>query len=210
MRYIKAWVSIAVGLVMAAAVNPRIATGEAIDDSPRGAIQAADNCITPTHRLPAPLVGRWREYTAREDGEVLEGELQSEIVAGGCAFVQRFVSVGGEFTFRSLGNVDTASGRWRERFVLSNGRTAEYEWTVDSDDILLVRLDAPDDALFRLRLTKIGEDSYEVWEERSGDGGDSWVRGEVTVARRVGPTPPIGPPANSSKRDPRAPFLPSR
>jgi hypothetical protein len=150
--------------------------------------QESTECTGGVFQLPAPMVGRWQELTVTPDGEVLAGELTSSFEAGGCAFTQRFRSADGSLTFRSLAFVDRASGRWRERYVLSNGRTAAYEWVPDGDDIFHVRVEPPSVSggeSYRLRISKIRAGSYEVLEERSTDGGATWTAGERTVTRRL-------------------------
>lgn len=149
------------------------------------AAQSSGPCAGEVFHLPARLAGTWQEFTVTPDGERLEGELQSMFEAGGCAFAQQFRSRDGSFTFRSLGYVDGESGRWREHFVLSNGRTAVYEWVADGPDIVLNRLQPAGPDLFRLRVTQIRTNSYEVIEERSRDGGATWARGERTITRRI-------------------------
>jgi hypothetical protein len=142
-------------------------------------------CLSEVHDLARPLVGTWHEFTIKPDGEVFEGELRSSLEAGGCAFVQSFVSADGAFTFRSLGHVDADRGAWVEQFVLSNGRTAVYEWARDGSDILLNRRQ-PEPDRFRLRITELEQDSYFVIEERLVAGASEWTPGERTMTRRVG------------------------
>jgi uncharacterized protein len=141
-------------------------------------------CSSELHRLPAPLVGSWHEFTVTPEGLVFEGELRSSLEAGGCAFSQTFVSADSTFTFRSLGYVSEVEERWIEHFVLSNGRTATYLWEPDGTDILLVRTE-PDQGRFRLRVTEIQADSYRVIEERRAAGSPEWLPGERTLTRRV-------------------------
>lgn len=142
-------------------------------------------CRSAAHRTAAPLVGVWREYTVTDSAEVYEGELTSTLDAGGCAFVQTFVSADGTFTFRSLGFVDPTTGGWRERFVLSNGATAEYHWKRDGSDLLLERA-APGGTVYRLRVTDLTLESYVVIEERLDGETGRWRQGQRTVTRRTG------------------------
>jgi hypothetical protein len=128
-------------------------------------------------------VGIWHEFTVEPTGLVFEGELRSSVEAGGCAFVQAFVSSDSTFTFRSLGYFNDASNTWIEHFVLSNGRTATYQWERDGADILLNR--AEDAGQFRLRVTEIQADSYVVVEERRAADSAEWRQGERTLTRRV-------------------------
>jgi hypothetical protein len=150
--------------------------------------QEPTDCAAQVFRLPERMAGVWQELTVTPDGEVLAGELSSSFEAGGCAFSQRFRSADGALTFRSLAFVDRTSGRWRERYVLSNGRTAVYEWVPDGDDILQLRVEpppVPGGETYRLRISKIGTGSYEVLEEHSSDGGVTWTPGERTITRRL-------------------------
>jgi hypothetical protein len=142
-------------------------------------------CVSEAHDLARPLVGTWHEFTITAGGEVFEGELHSTLEAGGCAFVQSFVSADGTFTFRSLGYVDPDRRAWVEQFVLSNGRTAVYEWARDGADILLNRLSSEPDH-YRLRVTDLKEDSYVVIEERRTAAAPEWTQGERTITRRAG------------------------
>lgn len=141
-------------------------------------------CVSEVHDLATPLVGTWHEFTIRPTGEVFEGELRSALEADGCAFVQSFVSADGALTFRSLGYVDADRNAWVEQFVLSNGRTAVYEWARDGSDILLNRVSSEPDR-FRLRITELEQDSYLVIEERLSAGASEWTPGERTMTRRV-------------------------
>lgn len=139
-------------------------------------------CGGAPYSLAAPLVGVWEEYSVEGDVETLGGQLASEFVAGGCAFEQRFVSADDQFSFQSFGYVDPEDGLWRERFVLSDGRTAEYRWRPNGADILLEREDNPG---YRLRITGITEREYRVYEETSADTSANWQTVSVTVTRRI-------------------------
>jgi hypothetical protein len=81
--------------------------------------------------------------------------------------------------------VDPDRRAWVEQFVLSNGRTAVYEWARDGADILLNRLSSEPDH-YRLRVTDLKEDSYVVIEERRTATAPEWTQGERTITRRVG------------------------
>jgi hypothetical protein len=130
------------------------------------------------------LVGTWHEFTVTPAGLVFEGELRSSLEMGGCAFIQAFVSADSTFTFRSLGYFNDELNTWIEHFVLSNGRTATYQWERVGADILLNRTQ-PDAGRFRLRVTEIQADSYVVVEERRAADWDEWRQGERTMTRRV-------------------------
>ena len=139
-------------------------------------------CGGPAYSLAVPLAGVWEEYSVDGDEETLGGQLTSEFAAGGCAFQQRFESADEQFSFQSFGYVDSEDGRWRERFVLSDGRTAEYRWRPDGEDILLEREDNPG---YRLRITGISEREYRVHEETLGDGAGDWQTVSLTITRRI-------------------------
>lgn len=141
-------------------------------------------CRSGAHQLPTPLVGTWHEFTVAPTGLVFEGELRSSLEAGGCAFIQTFISSDSTFMFRSLGYFSEELGTWIEHFVLSDGRTATYQWERDGADILLNRTE-PDTGPFRLRVTQIEADSYVVIEERRTGDSAEWRQGERTLTRRV-------------------------
>ena len=143
------------------------------------------SCQTAIHQIAAPLIGTWHEFSDLNTGEKYEGELKSYFAAGGCAYVQEFSNPDQSFTFRSLGFVDPKLKQWREQFVLSHGRVATYLWQVEGKDILLNRMADSKTKLYRLRLTNIQKDTYEVFEERSTDGGKTWQQGLRTITRRV-------------------------
>jgi hypothetical protein len=159
-------------------------------------VEAQDGpCRSAVHDVARPLVGTWHEFTITPDGEVFEGELRSALEAGGCAFVQSFISADGAFTFQSLGHVDSDRGAWVEQFVLGDGRTAVYDWAREGSDILLNRRQSGPDR-YRLRITDLGRNSYLVIEERQIAGASEWTSGERTMTRRVdapGASPPPAP-----------------
>lgn len=146
------------------------------------AAAAPGPCGGPAYRLAEQLVGVWEEYSVDGTTETLGGRLTSEFAVGGCAFQQRFESADEQFSFQSFGYVDPEDGLWRERFVLSDGRTAEYRWRAVGADILLEREANPG---YRLRITDIAEQEYRVYEEESADAGVSWQTVSVTITRRV-------------------------
>lgn len=148
------------------------------------ALAQGATCSSGAHELPTPLVGTWHEFTVAPTGLVFEGELRSSLEAGGCAFVQSFVSSDSSFTFRSLGYFNDELGTWIEHFVLSNGRTATYQWERDGPDLLLNRT-APNPGRYRLRVAEIQADSYVVIEESRDADSSEWRQGERTLTRRV-------------------------
>ncbi len=180
-------------------MRPRVSAGLllllAIVHMPTDALAQGAACRSGAHELPTPLLGTWHEFTVAPTGLVFEGELTSSLEAGGCAFIQAFVSSDGTFTFRSLAYLNDV-GTWIEHFVLSNGKTATYQWERDGPDILLNRTE-PDAGRFRLRVTEIQADSYVVLEERRVDDSAEWCQGERTLTRRVSegvrPNPSLEP-----------------
>lgn len=146
------------------------------------AAAAPGPCAGPAYRLAAQLVGVWEEFSVAGAEETLGGRLTSEFAAGGCAFQQRFESADEQLSFQSFAYVDPEEGAWRERFVLSDGRTAEYRWRAVGEDILLEREANPG---YRLRITDITQRQYWVYEEESADAGTSWETVSLTVTRRV-------------------------
>lgn len=151
---------------------------------PTNALAQGATCSSGAHQVPTPLVGIWHEFTMAPTGLVFEGELRSSLEVGGCAFIQAFVSADSTFTFRSLGYFNDELNTWIEHFVLSNGKTATYQWARDGADILLNRAE-PDAGRFRLRVTEIQADSYVVVEERRAADSAEWRQGERTLTRRV-------------------------
>lgn len=169
-------------------MRPRVWAGLLLGTVTLSSATAAEaqgtTCRSDAHRLPTPLVGTWHEFTMAPAGLVFEGELKSSLEAGGCAFIQTFVSSDSTFTFRSLGYVDPEQNTWIEHFVLSDGRTATYQWEPDGADILLNRTE-PVAGFFRLRVTDIQANSYVVIEERRTTDSAQWRQGERTLTRRV-------------------------
>jgi hypothetical protein len=144
--------------------------------------------VRPTDRLrrvAERFAGTWQEFTVTDDGERLEGTLTSAFEADGCAFVQRFSSPDGSFTFISLAHVDDEAERWRETYVFSDGRSARYEWDELADETVIRRLGGDPANLRRLRVRHVDDDLYEVTEERSTDDGRTWEFVELTRTRRV-------------------------
>lgn len=151
---------------------------------PTNALAQSATCSSAAHQLPTPLEGIWHEFTVTPTGLRFEGELRSSLELGGCAFIQAFVGSDSTFMFRSLGYFNDELNMWIEHFVLSNGKTATYQWERDGADILLNRAE-PDAGRFRLRVTEIQADSYVVVEERRAAESAEWRQGERTLARRV-------------------------
>lgn len=133
-----------------------------------------------------PFEGTWGEYSVEDDMETFDGWLTSEVRANGCAFVQRFARPDGSFSFAAMAYFDSSSGTWIDRYVLSDGRTAEYQWVRVRDEVLLRRRDPVEAVHYRLRLRPVSEDEYHVLEERTDNGGSSWAFVERTVVRRIG------------------------
>lgn len=155
-----------------------------------GASAQATACTGPAYELARRFTGAWQEFAVTERGEELGGRLDSTLEAGGCAITQVFTVADGEFSFRSLGYVEPASGQWIETYVLSNGRVASYRWRVDGEDVVIDRIAGGDPAVQRrLRVTFDGPDLYRVTEETAPAGSDLWSPGLVTMTRRIAAAP---------------------
>jgi hypothetical protein len=144
--------------------------------------------MQPTDRLrrvAERFAGTWQEFTVTETGERLEGTLTSAFEADGCAFVQRFTSPDGGFTFISLAHVDDDAERWHETYVFNDGRSARYEWDDEADEPVIRRLGGEPADLRRLRIHHVDDDLHEVSEERSTNGGTTWEFVELTRTRRL-------------------------
>lgn len=85
----------------------------------------------------------------------------------------------------SLATVDAESGQWHETLLFSTGRTTEYRWSADGEDVVFDRIGDDPDERKRLRATEIGADSFVVLDERSADGGQTWVTVGRTPTRRL-------------------------
>lgn len=142
-------------------------------------------CAGAAYRLAERFVGTWQEYTVTDDGEVLVGTLTTSFELDGCVITQRFSSVDGGFAFMSFGYVEQDRGQWYETYVFNDGRAASYRWREEGLDIVTDRVGGNPDDLRRLRIRFVSADVYEVREERSSDGGESWHEVELTVTRRV-------------------------
>ena len=143
--------------------------------------RTASGCTGTVYELAKPFVGTWQEFTVKGEDEPLAGTLSSSFGVDGCVFTQRFASPDGGFSFMSFAYVEPKTQQWRETFVLNSGRVAHYRWRGEGDDVVFDRLGS--DPPFRLRVMNLKRDSYDVVEERSADGGETWSRGERT--RRV-------------------------
>jgi hypothetical protein len=145
----------------------------------------AGGCEGRTHAALQPFVGTWQEFTVREGGEELVGTLDFAYILDGCAIRQTLSAAESDFRFETLGHVDPETERWRETYVVNDGRFASYEWIAAAGEWIQVPV-APDRRREkRLRITQIQRDSYLVIEERSSDGGATWAAVEHTRTRRV-------------------------
>lgn len=144
-------------------------------------------CATPSHQLIQPFLGTWEEFTLDENGnEQFIGTLEVKLGAGGCSLVQRFATPDSTFSYSTMGYVDNGSGYWMERYVFSTGTSAEYQWIVDKGDLVqrLISGDRKIDYLHQLRLTDVTKSGYVVLQERSEDGGRTWIQNETTIVKR--------------------------
>lgn len=138
-----------------------------------------------TRALVLPFVGTWHEFTVKDEGEVLEGTLVSEMVNDGTVFRQHFASSDGSFTFVSFGYVDAEADRWFDTYIFNNGRVAKYWWIEEGGQLFCERIDADGIRRRRLRLFDVSFDLYKSAEEYSDDDGITWTRRSLTHTRRV-------------------------
>ncbi|MGI9546712.1 MAG: hypothetical protein ACR2MM_05720 [Flavobacteriaceae bacterium] len=143
-------------------------------------------CQGGIYELVDPFMGNWKEYTVTVDGEVFIGDLRSSKSPDGCTIAQRFVSADGSFSYQSFGYVEASSGLWKEVYVFSNGNNSEYQWLKEGEDVLMRRTGGTRQLKYmhQLRLTNIGEKSYDVIEEHSYDKGQTWEDIELTRIRK--------------------------
>jgi len=141
-------------------------------------------CSGRMYDLAKLFVGSWKEYTVSDEGEILGGSLQSGLELDGCVFSQRFTSADGSFSFMSFGYVEPDTGQWYETYVFNNGRAASYRWREEGADIITDRVGGNPKDLRRLRITFVSKDVYNVKEERSLDGGNTWELVELSRTRR--------------------------
>lgn len=144
-------------------------------------------CTSATHNLIKPLLGTWEEYELDENSkETFAGVLQVQLVAGGCAIAQRFVSPDSTFFYTTQGHVNPGSGFWEEKYVFSNGATADYQWIIDKGDIVQRRVGGSKqiDYIHQLRFTELNKSGYLVVVEQSVDGGRTWITKERTRVKR--------------------------
>lgn len=145
----------------------------------------AEGCAGPLYEAARRLVGTWTEHTVTGEGEVFVGTLNVRLELDDCAFSQRFTTPDGAALFTSLGHVD-GRAEWLETFVFRTGRVARYRWSPVGGEILMYEVTAGDDQRSRrLRLTDLEQDSFNVIEERSDDGGVTWESIEITRTRRL-------------------------
>ncbi|WP_420318098.1 hypothetical protein [Ekhidna sp.] len=146
-------------------------------------------CNSVSHRLIQPFLGIWEEYEIETNGEqTFIGTLSVSLGANGCSLLQRFTSPDSTFSYTTMGFVNTGSGIWEETYIFSNGHVANYQWIIDSGDIIQRRVGGSRkiDYLHQLRFTEVTKSDYVVIQERSDDGGRTWKRTERTYIKRIG------------------------
>lgn len=144
-------------------------------------------CTSASHKLITPLLGTWEEYELDDKNkETFIGVLRVQLVAGGCAVAQRFMSPDSTFSYTTQGHVNPGSGFWEEKYVFSNGATADYQWIVDKGDIVQRRVGGSKqlDYLHQLRFTELNKSGYLVVVEQSVDGGRTWITKERTRVKK--------------------------
>lgn len=141
-------------------------------------------CSGPLYDLAKRFVGTWKEYTVTPEGEILVGTLQVDWEPDGCVILQRFHAAEGQFAFIAFGYLNPDSNAWEETFSLNTGRVAHYRWREVGDEIIMDRLGGDLNNLRRLNVHNLTFAVYDVFEERSTDGGQTWEVVEVTRTRR--------------------------
>lgn len=146
-------------------------------------------CNSASHQLIQPFLGIWEEYEiGANDEETFIGTLSVKLGANGCALLQQFISPDSTFSYSTMGFVNEGSGIWEEVYVFSTGATADYQWIVDSGNIVQRRVGGTRkiNYLHQLRFKDVTSSDYMVVEERSDDGGRSWKQTEHTYIKRIG------------------------
>lgn len=144
-------------------------------------------CESPSHTVIQPFIGVWEEFSLNEEGkETFIGTLEVALEAGGCALNQQFISADSSFFYATLGFVNEASGFWEETYVFSTGRISEYQWIIDNGEIVQRKIGGSRSSGFmhQLRFTKLTSEGYLLIQERSDNGGKTWVPGEQTRVKR--------------------------
>ncbi|MEM8983199.1 MAG: hypothetical protein AAGC71_09240 [Pseudomonadota bacterium] len=132
-----------------------------------------------------PLVGEWNQFRVDGTERTFLGTLRSELAAGGCALVQYFESPNGEFSYVSLSAFED-DGVFVERYALSTGRMAVYQWDNSAERLQQIRLVNKPNEKRHFVFLDITDKSYFIADERSDDGGDTWRRVElVQLVRRA-------------------------
>jgi hypothetical protein len=142
-------------------------------------------CTGRAFDLAQKFVGTWEEYTVTPEGETLVGTLQVAWELNNCVLTQHFESAGGDFRFLAFGYFDSNNQAWQETYILSHGRVAHYRWEEIGDEILVNRVGGNPNDLRRLRIKDLTEIAYDVAEEKSINGGETWEAIEFTRTKRV-------------------------
>jgi hypothetical protein len=141
-------------------------------------------CSGKPYELAQRFIGTWKEYTVTPEREILMGTLQVSWELGGCVQRQQFLAVDGAFAFLGFGYLDSETQAWQETYVLSTGRVAHYRWREAEAELFIERLGGGPASLRRLRIQNLTPEAYDVLDERSTDGGQTWAVVEVTRTRR--------------------------
>lgn len=142
------------------------------------------SCSGAPYDLADRLTGTWKEYTVTEEGDRLTGTLEVSWELDGCVQLQRLKAAQGDFALLAFGYLNPESGSWEETFILSSGQVAHYRWREEGEEVVVDRLAGNPGDLRRLRIQNLTSQGYDVLEESSVDGGETWSVVEVTRAVR--------------------------
>jgi hypothetical protein len=142
-------------------------------------------CEGPALDLARRFTGVWEEYTVDDNGETLEGRLETSLDLGGCVLMQRFTSADGGFAFVSFGYVTPETGNWFETYVFDTGRSSQWRWYDNGDEVTMDHVDGTGAVTRRLRVVEMTDDAYDVIEEKRDTATEPWEFVVLTRTRRV-------------------------
>ena len=148
--------------------------------------QEASACKGTAYDIVLPFIGTWNEFTIKGDEEILEGTLVVQLELNGCAITQHFTSVDGTFSFLSFGFVEAKTNQWLETYIFDNGRSTQWRWREDGDEIIQEYVGGFSNEIIRLRIVNLTEDEYDVIDEQFVDHDKGWRVHELTRVRRIG------------------------
>ena len=143
-------------------------------------------CSGPKYDLAWRFVGTWKEYTITPEGESLIGTLQVNSELDGCLITQHFQAGDGDLAFTAFGYFDSESNNWQETYIFNNGGAAHYRWEESGDEVIINRLGEDPNNKRRFRIQNLTHEAYDVLNERSSDGGQTWELVQAARTRREG------------------------